>query len=105
MILGQNCYPYGKDNLDEQDGKIVIHYKVSPSNNRPFSSLEGYFVSMEPLLKPGEKINKDFEYIIERDKMEEFEEEYKGKFEPFRTRPLLITDEDGNSHFSFTKTV
>jgi hypothetical protein len=85
--FNKNIYLYGKYYdfnrvkipKDEQNWSIIIYVNPIKEKDRIVGSLEGYFVSEQSL--------KEYEFIgtllCNRDKMEEFEKQLKGKFFPF----------------------
>jgi hypothetical protein len=71
--------PKGEDNFD-----IIVYASPLSEKNRIISSLEGYFYSEIPLIKEGDNgVRPDWNPLVQRKQMEEFEEKYKGKFVPF----------------------
>ena len=84
MEIKQHYYVYGKT-VNTADGKedIIIYHSIRPSENRRIKSLEGIFVSIEPLIKEGEEVDPAWDCIIERKNIGWFEKEYRGRFIPF----------------------
>lgn len=90
ISLEKNIYIYGKfydsesTNFpeDENNYDVIIYPKVLSS--RIISSLEGFFVADKPLIAETDYgVIKDWNPIIKRDKMKQFEEKYRGEFIPF----------------------
>lgn len=88
--ISKNIYVYGKFYEDEKtnfpqdkDNYDVIVY-VDTLSNRIISSLEGLFVSENPLIKKGDTgLVKGWNPVIKREEMHLFEEKYQGKFVSF----------------------
>jgi len=86
--FNKNLYIYGKFYENEmtnfpEDNYDVIVYPIVLSN-RIISSLEGFFISDNLLIAETDNgVIKNWNPIIKRDKMKEFEEKYRGKFVPF----------------------
>jgi hypothetical protein len=91
ITFNKNIYIYGKFYEDEktnfpkdEDNYDVIIY-VDTLSNRIISSLEGLFISENPLIKKGDTgVIKGWNPIIKRGEIPLFEEKYQGKFIPFK---------------------
>ncbi len=91
ISLEKNIYIYGKFYEDErtnfpkdEDNYDVVVY-VDTLSNRIISSLEGLFISENPLIKKGDTgVIKGWNPIIKREEMHLFEERYQGKFISFK---------------------
>jgi hypothetical protein len=89
ITFNKNIYVYGKFYEDERTNfpqdennyDVIIYPKVL--SNRIISSLEGLFISDNPLIKTPYGVIGDWNPVIKRDEMRKFEEKYKGKFVPF----------------------
>lgn len=90
LTFNKNIYLYGKfyesekTNFpqDEDNYDVIVYPKVL--SNRIISSLEGFFISDNPLIAETDHgVVKDWNPIIRRDDMKKFEEKYRGKFIPF----------------------
>jgi hypothetical protein len=95
MKIEQNIYGYGKfydagkertPSLDSEY-ELIIYAQISSEISRTIGSLEGFFISNVPLIREGDKgVRKDWNPVIKRKHMEEFEKKYHGKFIPFELK-------------------
>ena len=91
MKTGTHKYVYGKfyDSNNEilpsetSEYDLIVYAQPNIDILRRIGSLEGIFESFVPLIKKGEKVNGDWQPVVKRNQLKDFEKKYCGKFSPF----------------------